>query len=197
MPRTYTLRARAEASERARAAILAAARRELARGGYGRARVADVARRAHVAIRTIYDHFPTRAALAEAALRERADALRARVARWRPRATEPASALDELVAFHARTYREEHALLETLVEGAPPEIARQLLRELDAERLRIIGRTVQRLASRDALRVRAADATALLHATLAYPAWRVAITGPARRRAPRLIAAALKAALLS
>lgn len=197
MSRRYTLRARAAAVERSRAAILAAARAQLAQLGYGRMRVADVARRARVAPRTVYAHFPTRPELAEAALRERANALRERVARWRPRSEDAAATIDEVVAFHARTYREEHGLLKTLVEGAPPEIARRLLRELDAERLRIIARVAQQLAAADALRVRAGDAMALMHAVLAYPAWRVAITGPAGRRAPRLLAAALKAALLS
>lgn len=196
MSRPYTLRARAQAVERSRSAILAATRQELARVGYGALRVAAVARRARVSQRTVYDHFASRAALAEAALRERADALRERVSRWRTRGTEPDATLDELVSFHARTYREEHALLETLVEGAPPAIARRLLRELDAERLRIIGRTVSQLAGRNGLRVRPAEAVALIHAALAYPAWRIAITGPAGRRAPRLLASALKAALL-
>lgn len=196
MSRRYTLRARADAVQRSRSAILAATRQELARVGYGALRVADVARRARLSARTVYEHFPSRAALAEAALRERADALRERVSRWRPRGTEPDATLDELVSFHARTYREEHALLETLVEGAPPAIARRLLRELDAERLRIIARTVSQLAGRNGLRVRTGEAVALIHATLAYPAWRIAITGPAGRRAPRLLASALKAALL-
>lgn len=196
MSRPYTLRARAQAVERSRSAILAATRQELARVGYGALRVAAVARRARVSQRTVYDHFASRAALAEAALRERADALRERVSRWRTRGTEPDATLDELVSFHARTYREEHALLETLVEGAPPAIARRLLRELDAERLRIIARTVSQLAGRNGLRVRTGEAVALIHATLAYPAWRIAITGPAGRRAPRLLASALKAALL-
>lgn len=196
MSRRYTLRARADAVQRSRSAILAATRQELARVGYGALRVADVARRARLSARTVYEHFPSRAALAEAALRERADALRERVSRWRPRGTEPDATLDELVSFHAQTYREEHALLETLVEGAPPAIARRLLRELDAERLRIIARTVSQLAGRNGLRVRTGEAVALIHATLAYPAWRIAITGPAGRRAPRLLASALKAALL-
>lgn len=196
MSRRYILRARADAVARSRASILAATRQQLARVGYGALRVADVARRARLSARTVYEHFPSRAALAEAALRERADALRERVSRWRPRGAAPDATLDELVAFHARTYREEHALLETLVEGAPPAIARRLLRELDAERLRIIARTVSQLAGRNGLRVRPGEAVALIHATLAYPAWRIAITGPAGRRAPRLLASALKAALL-
>ena len=76
-------------------------------------------------------------------------------------------------------------------------MGRALLRDLYAERLRSIARTLQELGARGALRIRATDATALVHATLSYPAWRVALTGPARRRAPRLIASALKAALLA
>ena len=47
-----------------------------------------------------------------------------------------------------------------------------------------------------ALRTRAADAIALAHALLSYPTWRTALTGPARRRAPRLVGAALRSAVL-
>ena len=195
MARRYTLRRRAVAVERTRQAILAAARARLARVGYGALRVEDVARRARVSRRTVYSHFPTRAELADAALRVRADALRESVARWRPRANEASAVVDEIVAFHARSYRQEYALMETLSEGAPLS-GRALLRELDAERLRNISRTVQGLASRGDIRVRALDATALIHAALSYPAWRVALTGPGGRRAPRIIASALKAALL-
>lgn len=194
--RRYTLGVRGVRLERSRAAIREAARRELARVGYAAMRIDDVARRARVARRTVYTHFPTREALADAALRERATSLSRQVARWRPRSGDPAMVLEELVGFHARKYREEHGLLETLVDGAPAS-GRALLRDLDAERLRSIARTLQELAARGALRMRPGDATALVHATLSYPAWRVALTGPAGRRAPRLIASALKAALLA
>lgn len=195
MARRYTLRRRAVALERTREAILAAARAQLARVGYAALRVEDVARRGRVSRRTVYAHFPTRAILAEAALAERADALRDRVARWRPRSAEAATVLDEIVAFHSRSYREEYALMETLSEGAP-ESGRRLLRDLDAERLRNIARTVQAISARGDLRVGAREATALIHTLLSYPAWRVALTGPGGRRAPRMIASALKAALL-
>ena len=36
----------------------------------------------------------------------------------------------------------------------------------------------------------------MAHALLAYPTWRTALTGPAGRRAPRFVAAALRSALL-
>jgi len=191
--RRYTLRKRAVEMQRTRDSILAAARAQLARVGYGSLRVDDVARRARVSRRTVYAYFPARSFLADAALRERVSALRERVARWHPRATEPAAVLDEIIAFHARSYREEYALMETLSQGAP-EGGRRLLRELDAERLRTIARSVQIVSGH--LRLAARDAVALIHATLSYPAWRVALTGPAGRRAPRLIASMLKAALL-
>jgi AcrR family transcriptional regulator len=152
-----------------------------------------VARRARVSRRTVYAHFPSRSVLADAALAERVTALAERVARWHPRSTEAAAVLDEVIAFHGRSYREEYALMETLSEGAP-ESARRLLRQLDGERLRTITRTLQSIA--DQLRVPARDAGALIHSTLSYPAWRVALTGPAGRRAPRLLAAMLKRALL-
>jgi AcrR family transcriptional regulator len=191
--RRYTLRKRAAAMERTRDAILAAARARLARVGYAALRVDDVAKRARVSRRTVYAHFGSREVLADAALAERVAALRERVARWHPRANDASAVLDEVIAFHARSYREEYALMETLSEGAP-ESGRRLLRELDAERLRTIARTVQTIASQ--LRISPRDAGALIHTALSYPAWRVALTGPAGRRAPRLLASMLKAALL-
>jgi AcrR family transcriptional regulator len=193
MARSYELGRRAATMARTRDAILIAARGQLARVGYGALHVDDVARRARVSRRTVYAHFPSRAVLADAALAERVAALRERVARWHPRAGDAPAVLDEVVAFHARSYREEYALMETLSEGAS-EGGRRLLRDLDAERLRTITRTVQTIAQQ--LRLAPRDAGALIHATLSYPAWRVALTGPAGRRAPRLIASMLKAALL-
>ena len=71
-----------------------------------------------------------------------------------------------------------------------------LLRELDGVRLASITRTINDLARRGGLRVRPSDAIALSHALLSYPTWRTALTGPGRRRAPRLIYSALRSALL-
>ena len=176
-----------------REAILTAARARLARVGYAELRVDDVARRARVSRRTVYAYFRSRALLADAALEERVAALRDRVARWHPRSSEASTVLDEVIAFHARSYREEYALMETLSEGAP-ESGRRLLRELDSERMRTIARTVQAISPQ--LRLGARDAGALIHMALSYPSWRVALTGPAGRRAPRLVSSMLKAALL-
>src|SRR5437879_2332956 len=55
---------------------------------------------------------------------------------------------------------------------------------------------VTEVARRGGLRVRPSDAIALAHALLSYPTWRTALTGPGRRRAPRLIYSALRSALL-
>ena len=133
----------------------------------------------------------------EQALRRRGAALISRVERWRPRGDTPAQILDEMVALHEREYRGESSLLlETLVDGALPRGVAALLRELDAVRLAVITRTMNDLAHRGALRIRTADAIALAHALLSYPTWRTALTGPARRRAPRLVANALRSAVL-
>ena len=120
----------------------------------------------------------------------------ARVERWRPRSEAPEPVLNELVALHDREYRVESVLLETLVDGALPRATRAPMRDLDDVRLALITRTMNDLARRGALRVRAGDAIALAHALLSYPTWRTALTGPARRRAPRLVAAALRSAVL-
>lgn len=133
----------------------------------------------------------------EQALRRRGAALISRVERWRPRGDTPEQILDELVALHEQEYRGESSLLlETLVDGALPRAVAALLRELDAVRLAVIARTMNDLAHRGALGIRTQDAIALAHALLSYPTWRTALTGPARRRAPRLVANALRSAVL-
>lgn len=195
--RRYVQRERARATARTATAIENAALREVARRGYPDLRVTDVARRAHVSPRTVYLHADSKERLVEQALRRRAAALIARVERWRPRGAAPEEILDEMVALHEREYRGESALLlETLVDGALPRSVAALLRELDAVRLAVISRTMTDLAHRGALRVRTQDAVALAHALLSYPTWRTALTGPARRRAPRLVASALRSAVL-
>jgi AcrR family transcriptional regulator len=175
--RTYVQRERARKVARTGAAIETAALREVARRGYHALRMTDVARRAHVAPRTLYLHATSKE-------------------RWRPKSEAPESILNELVALHDREYRVESVLLETLVDGALPRPVAAPLRDLDSVRLALITRTMNDLARRGALRVRAGDAIALAHALLSYPTWRTALTGPARRRAPRLVAAALRSAVL-
>ena len=158
--------------------------------------MAEVARRAKVAPRTVYLHAPSKQRLVEATLRRHADAIIRRVERWRPRGDTPEGILKELVALHERTYRTESATLEILTAGGVPREIAEILRDLDSVRLALITRTLDGLARRRVLRVRATEAIALAHALLAYPTWRTALTGPAGRRAPRFVAAALRSALL-
>jgi len=195
--RRYVQRERARKMARTATAIENAALREVARKGYPDLRVSDVARRAHVSARTVYLHSSSKERLVEQALRRRAAALITRVERWRPRSEVPEQVLDEMVALHEREYRGESALLlETLVDGALPRGVAALLRDLDVVRLAVITRTMNDLGRRGALGVRTQDAIALAHALLSYPTWRTALTGPARRRAPRLVANALRSAVL-
>ncbi|HEY7623746.1 MAG TPA: helix-turn-helix domain-containing protein [Candidatus Limnocylindria bacterium] len=194
--RPYVQRERARRKARTASAIESAALREIARHGYPGLRVSAVARRAHVAPRTVYLHAATKERLVETALRARAEGLIGRIERWRPRGDSGDAILGELIAMHEREYRAETVLLETLVDGALPREVGALLRELDGVRLGIITRTFTDLARRGALGMRLADAIALAHALLSYPTWRTALTGPGRRRAPRLIYAALRTALL-
>lgn len=193
--RTYVQRARADARERTAAAIEHAALRELRVHGYADLRLADVAHRAGVALRTLYLHAATKELLVSRALRRRASALVRRVERWRPPDRDGAAILDDLVALHERTYRTERQLLEILVVSGAPG-GEEVLRSLDRVRLALIERAVDAIARAGGLRARPDDAIALAHAMLAYPTWRAALTGPARRRAPGLIADALRASLL-
>ncbi len=193
----YIQRERAKATERTAAAIQAAVLRELSLSGYRDLRLEDVARRARVARRTLYLHAPSKERLVERALRGRAEGLVRRVERWRPGAGSAQDVIDDLVGLHARSYRTEKALLDTLLDGGLPRSGAIILRELDGVRLDIISRTMAYLARGGALRIRTAEATALAHALLAYPAWRVALTGPAGRRAQRVLTGALRTSLLA
>ena len=193
--RTYVQRARADARDRTAAAIDRAALRELRVSGYSALRLDDVAQRAGVALRTLYLHAPNKEALVASALRRRAAALSRRVERWRPPTATPAGILDDLVALHERTYRTERRLLEILVDAGAPGGA-QVLRSLDEMRLGLIERAIGEIERAGALRRRRDDAIALTHAMLAFPTWRAALTGPGGRRAPGLIADALRATLL-
>jgi AcrR family transcriptional regulator len=194
--RTYEQRERARRRARTHAAIEAATLRESAKRGYAGLRMTEVARRAKVSPRTIYLHAPSKERLVRDTLRRRADAIIRRVERWQPRGDAPEVILNELVALHERTYRAESATLETLTSGGVPRDVAEILRELDDVRLALITRSLDGLARRRVLRVRASEGIALAHALLAYPTWRTALTGPAGRRAPRLVAAALRSVLL-
>ena len=189
-------RERARSRARTGAAIEAATLREVAKHGYAGLRITDVARRARVSPRTVYLHAASKERLVDNALRRRAGAIVRRVERWQPRGEAPVGILNELVALHERTYRAESATLEALTSGGVPDRVSEILRELDDVRLALIVRTVDGLARRRVLRVRAGEAVALAHALLAYPTWRTALTGPAGRRAPRFVAAALRSSLL-
>lgn len=188
-------RARAERVARTASAIDAAVLREVGERGHADLRLASVARRAGVALRTLYLRSEGKDALVDGALRRRAATLGRRVERWQPTATSADGVLDELVALHQRTYRAERLLLESLVTSGAPT-APAILRSLDRVRLAIIARAADRLERMGALAVARDDAIGLLHAVLAYPTWRAALTGPSRRRAPRLMTEMLRSALL-
>jgi AcrR family transcriptional regulator len=194
--RPYVQTTRARSRARTRTAIESAALREAATRGYAGLRMTEVARRAKVSPRTLYLHAPSKQRLVQVTLRRHADAIIRRVERWQPRGETPEGILNELVALHERTYRTESATLETLTSGGVPRDVAEILRDLDAVRLALITRTLDGLARRRVLRVRAIEAVALAHALLSYPTWRTALTGPAGRRAPRFVAAALRSALL-
>jgi len=64
--RRYVQRERARTTARTESAIESAALREVSRRGYAKLRVSEVARRAHVAPRTVYLHAPTKERLVDA-----------------------------------------------------------------------------------------------------------------------------------
>src|SRR5256886_6123204 len=152
--RPYVQRARERSVARTTTAIENAAVREVARNGYAELRIAAVARRARVAPRAAYLPAPTKERRVQVARRRRADALAWRVERWHPRAEAPDPVLNEIVAFHERNYRQESALLETLVAGGVPPACLAILPDLDRIRLHVISRTLRDPARPARLRMR-------------------------------------------
>src|SRR5437879_12673398 len=69
--RRYVQRERARRTTRTSTAIESAALREVARSGYADRRITEVARRAHVASRTVYLHAPTKEQIGRASCRRR------------------------------------------------------------------------------------------------------------------------------
>src|SRR5256886_7278228 len=82
--RRYVQRERARRTARTSTAIESAALREVARRGYADLRVSEVARRAHVAPRTVYLHAPTKERLGRPAAPGPAERVIGPIQAWRP-----------------------------------------------------------------------------------------------------------------
>src|SRR5689334_12133592 len=146
-PRSYRLGKRVESVEQTRARIVAATREILARDGYPRLPIDEVANRADVARATVYYQFGSKHGLIEAVV----DDIRQRSGQ--PRVDDVADSADPVVAlgrsFEAgcRFWAAEHVLVRKLTGLAlvDPEV-RRLLARVDKGRLPLLTRLVERLA---------------------------------------------------
>ncbi|HWB66498.1 MAG TPA: TetR/AcrR family transcriptional regulator [Mycobacteriales bacterium] len=97
-------RSQAERAEQMRARLLDATIECLATSGYGRMSTNDVVRKAHVSRGALAHHFPTKAALVQAAaqrlLQQRATEFRERFRSMAPERRTPAQALEVLWSFY-------------------------------------------------------------------------------------------------
>jgi len=147
---------RADAA-RNRARVLEAARAAFAEHG-AEAQIEDIARRAHVGVGTVYRHFPTKQALAEALVEERFERVLAH-ARGLLDEPDPWHAIERSFEFCATTQEGDRAwagVLATLAGGGPvaPPCEHQL-----AELLGITERMLARAQAAGLVRedLRAAD----------------------------------------
>jgi AcrR family transcriptional regulator len=146
-PRNYQLGKRADGIQQTRARILAATRALLARDGYPQLPIDEVARRADVARATVYYQFGSKRGLLEAVV---ADVQRRAGQQQIVAAVEladPLQALRRTFQLGCRFWASEHPLVRKLtgLAAVDPEI-RQVLAQVEQQRLPLLARLVERLA---------------------------------------------------
>jgi AcrR family transcriptional regulator len=146
-PRSYRLGKRADTIQQTRAQILAATRALLARDGHPQLPIDEVARRADVARATVYYQFGSKRGLLEAVV---ADVQRRAGQQQVVAAVEladPIQALRRTFELGCRFWATEHPLVRKLtgLAAVDPEI-RQVLFQVEQQRLPLLTRLVERLA---------------------------------------------------
>jgi AcrR family transcriptional regulator len=146
-PRSYRLGKRTDSIQQTRARILAATRALLARDGYPQLPIDEVARRADVARATVYYQFGSKRGLLEAVV---ADVQRRAGQQQIVAAVEladPIHALGRTFELGCRFWASEHRLVRKLsgLAAVDPEI-RQVLSQVEQQRLPLLTRLVERLA---------------------------------------------------
>ncbi|NGN65600.1 TetR/AcrR family transcriptional regulator [Streptomyces sp. A7024] len=169
--------------------ILAAARKAFAATGSD-ASLEDIASQAGVAIGTLYRHFPTRAALVEAATRDGLDTLVAEAGAYA--ATDPLDALThwmEQAVAHISTFRGLVGILTEAMydEGTPSHVACAAMHRCGADLLR---------AAQDAGRVRADLTPDELFDLLTAAGWVRENSAPGRDAGTRVLQLMLEGVVL-
>ncbi|MCL6647066.1 MAG: TetR/AcrR family transcriptional regulator [Chloroflexi bacterium] len=171
MPRRYVMVRRAQLTRETRRRIIGAVLDLVLERGPEDFSVEEICERAKVSLRTVYYHFPSRAALLSAALVELAREMGAAALRaWRDDQADPCEALLGYVAGIYQVYEEEAPRFEAILSvRRNPEL------EATVGRLRAAARdhmTVLLEAARPQLRLPLTDAIALAYMQTLYPVWR-------------------------
>jgi AcrR family transcriptional regulator len=147
-PRSYRLGKRADSIEQTRARILAATRALLAHDGYPQLPIDEVARRADVARATVYYQFGSKRGLLEAVVAD----IQRRAGQQQILAAvelaDPIHALRRTFELGCRFWASEHPLVRRLsgLAAVDPEI-RQVLAQVEQQRLPLLTRLAERLAA--------------------------------------------------
>jgi AcrR family transcriptional regulator len=172
MPRRYSMDTRAALTAATRTRVIDATLQELAESGADGLTMQAVAERADVALRTLYNHFPTREELLSESLTRLLDEIRA--ASEAAVADERGSARERLLAFvdtYYRLYDAQGSSVSALmrVQGIA-EVDRQV-DEVRAWRKQQLARLLRAADAEAGLRLSVARATALAFALTAYATW--------------------------
>jgi AcrR family transcriptional regulator len=188
---------RAAAADAARSAILEAALDELVAAGGEPITMQAVARRADMALRTLYNHFPGRGALLSAAYLRHAAQTRAAVEAVAAPDAGPQEQLRHIIeAYYAGYARMGTRLTALLSVRGDPELDEQV-RAIRAWRRRLLGDVVGAARRSGALAAPARDAVAVAFTMTSHAAWLTLVEelGRTAGDATRVAADALNAAL--
>jgi AcrR family transcriptional regulator len=170
MPRTYSRERRAELTATTRARIVDAVRDLIVEVGPSAITLPAVAARADVALRTLYNHFPSRADLLTAALRDLAAKVSAlSLDVWQADQARPREALRGYVVGVYRAYEAQAPWFEALLTITDnPELERTVA-ELRDQGRRTLAEIVR---ASDSLLVPVETAALLASIHTLYPVWR-------------------------
>lgn len=171
MPRPYSMETRATATLATRQQILHAALDELVAMGGDSITLHGVATRADLALRTLYNHFPSRDALLSAAFSQHWAETRDLVESVDLPDAEPAEQLHHIVGAYYSRYAEMGTRLTLLLSlRGFPELQEQV-RAIRAWRRQVIDRMVQRANHSGALVMRESAAAALVFTMTSHSSW--------------------------
>jgi AcrR family transcriptional regulator len=170
MPRSYSMTSRAAAAATVRDRILEAALDEIAGTGESLT-LQNVAARADVALRTLYNHFPSREALLSAAFARHWDQTRAAVeAIAVPDAAPPDQLRHAVAAYYARYTTMGERLRVLLSLRGVPELDDQI-RAIREWRRQVLRQIIRRAKRAGVLAIPEANALALAFTMTSHTTW--------------------------